>query len=163
AREARPFLGALSDTLVVPLAPLPPAVWLRAPADRLPYPLEEPRCTLSSRARHGLWNAVRALGLGAGDEVLAPAYHHGSEIEALCRADLPQARPAQWGVVRLSLEHALWLATRSPALARLADATHRERPYAPGRDFALGDLAAAPLRATLLALRRVADERAAAV
>jgi dTDP-4-amino-4,6-dideoxygalactose transaminase len=31
---------------------------------------------------------VRALGLGPGDQVLAPAYHHGSEIEALVRAGL---------------------------------------------------------------------------
>ena len=31
---------------------------------------------------------VKSLGLGPGDEVLAPAYHHGSEIEALIQAGL---------------------------------------------------------------------------
>jgi dTDP-4-amino-4,6-dideoxygalactose transaminase len=41
---------------------------------------------LFSRARHGLWHGVQALGLGQGDTVLTPAYHHGSEIEALQRA-----------------------------------------------------------------------------
>lgn len=54
----------------------------------LPFPLEEPGCRLFARARHGLWQAARASGLNEGDEVLAPAYHHGSEIEALRRAGL---------------------------------------------------------------------------
>ena len=31
---------------------------------------------------------IKALGLGPGDEILVPAYHHGSEIEALIRAGL---------------------------------------------------------------------------
>jgi dTDP-4-amino-4,6-dideoxygalactose transaminase len=43
---------------------------------------------LFERARHGLWHGLRALGLGDDDEVLVPAYHHGSEIEALVRAGL---------------------------------------------------------------------------
>jgi dTDP-4-amino-4,6-dideoxygalactose transaminase len=43
------------------------------------------------QARQGLWWALRGLGIGSGDEVLVPAYHHGSEIEvqvrtgAICR------------------------------------------------------------------------------
>lgn len=41
-----------------------------------------------ARARAGLWNGCKALGLEPGDEVLAPAYHHGSEIEAMLRAGL---------------------------------------------------------------------------
>lgn len=68
--------------------PLPPRAWLARPARRLPFPLEEEECTLYARARHGLWQGVRALGLGPGDEVLMPAYHHGSEVEALVRAGL---------------------------------------------------------------------------
>jgi dTDP-4-amino-4,6-dideoxygalactose transaminase len=40
------------------------------------------------RARHALWNGCKAVGLEPGDVVLAPAYHHGSEIEALRRAGL---------------------------------------------------------------------------
>jgi len=32
-----------------------------------------------------VWNGVERLGLVAGDEVLMPAYHHGSEVEAVSR------------------------------------------------------------------------------
>ena len=67
---------------------LSPGVYLRRPVGRLPFPLEEPGCRLYARARHGLWRALRDSGLKPGDEVLAPAYHHGSEIEALRRAGL---------------------------------------------------------------------------
>jgi dTDP-4-amino-4,6-dideoxygalactose transaminase len=55
---------------------------------RLPFPLAEPGCRLYAWARHGLYAGVRAIGLTDGDEVLVPAYHHGSEIEALGRAGL---------------------------------------------------------------------------
>lgn len=75
-------------TLVTAFPPLSPRVWLARPARRRPHPLDDPRCHLFSRGRHGLWQGVRALGLGSGDEVLVPAYHHGSEVEALLRADL---------------------------------------------------------------------------
>jgi hypothetical protein len=67
---------------------LSPAAYLRRPAARLPFPLDQPGCRLFARARHGLWRALEDLGVGPGDEVLAPAYHHGSEIEALRRAGL---------------------------------------------------------------------------
>jgi dTDP-4-amino-4,6-dideoxygalactose transaminase len=66
--------------------PLSPGVYLRPPATRLPFPLQERRCALFSRGRHAIWQAARALGLGDGAEVLAPAWHHGAEIEALGRA-----------------------------------------------------------------------------
>jgi CelD/BcsL family acetyltransferase involved in cellulose biosynthesis len=68
--------------------PLPPDVYLRRPAEPLPFPLADSRCRIYARARQGIWHGVRALGLGRGDEVLAPAYHHGSEIEALLRVGL---------------------------------------------------------------------------
>jgi hypothetical protein len=68
--------------------PLPPAVYLRRPTGSLPFPLDAPGCRLVARARHGIWLGVRAIGLRPGDEVLAPAWHHGSEIEALVRAGL---------------------------------------------------------------------------
>jgi len=68
--------------------PLPPDVYARSSIDDLPFPLGEAGCLLFSRARHGLWHGVRALGLVPGDEVLTPAYHHGSEVEALFRAGL---------------------------------------------------------------------------
>lgn len=67
---------------------LSPLAHLARPARRLPFPLAEPGATVFARARHGLWHGVRQLGLVPGDEVLAPAYHHGSEIEALERAGL---------------------------------------------------------------------------
>jgi dTDP-4-amino-4,6-dideoxygalactose transaminase len=68
--------------------PLPPRVHFRRAARQLPFPLREPGCRLYARARHGLWHGLRALGLATGDEVLVPAYHHGSEVEASVRAGL---------------------------------------------------------------------------
>jgi dTDP-4-amino-4,6-dideoxygalactose transaminase len=50
------------------------------------FPLDRSDCRLFSRARHGLFQALPAVGLASGDEVLVPAYHHGSEVEALIRA-----------------------------------------------------------------------------
>lgn len=85
--------GPLGDRVVKrrridPWPPLAPDVWLRRPAESLPYPLDQPDCRVYALARHGLWHGVRALGLAPGDEVLVPAYHHGSEVEALLRAGL---------------------------------------------------------------------------
>jgi hypothetical protein len=67
---------------------LPLGVYARAPVTALPFPLEDPASRLFSRARHGLYQGVRQLGLKPGDKVLAPAYHHGSEIEALRQAGI---------------------------------------------------------------------------
>jgi dTDP-4-amino-4,6-dideoxygalactose transaminase len=71
--------------LAVP-PPLPPAVYTRGRPLELPFPLAQPGCVLFSRGRHAIWHGVRALGLPADAEVLVPAYHCGSEIEALLRA-----------------------------------------------------------------------------
>jgi len=54
----------------------------------MPFPFEEPGCRLLAWARQGLWRGVRAIGLRDGGEVLVPAYHHGSEVEALVQAGL---------------------------------------------------------------------------
>jgi dTDP-4-amino-4,6-dideoxygalactose transaminase len=71
-----------------PLPPLPPAAWAgRRPADP-PFPLDRPGCRVHQRARHALSRGAAALGLGPGDEILVPAYHHGSEVEALIAAGL---------------------------------------------------------------------------
>jgi dTDP-4-amino-4,6-dideoxygalactose transaminase len=67
--------------------PLPPSVYVRRPGP-LPFPLQEPGCRLFALGRHALWHGVRALGLEPRDEILVPAYHHGSEVEALARAGL---------------------------------------------------------------------------
>jgi len=68
--------------------PLPPNVHLQRPRSPRPFPLEEPGVVLLARARHGLHLGARAVGLDPGDEVLVPAYHHGSEVEALVAAGL---------------------------------------------------------------------------
>jgi len=52
----------------------------------LPYPLEDPRCRLYALARTALWNGLRSEGVGQGDEILVPAYHHGSEVATLTEA-----------------------------------------------------------------------------
>jgi perosamine synthetase len=75
-------------TVLVPMAPLPPDTWTRRPRRRLPFPLDEGRCHLLARGRHALWHGMMTAALRPGDEVLAPAYHHGSEIEAFVRAGL---------------------------------------------------------------------------
>lgn len=68
--------------------PLPPAVHWRRATERPPFPLAEATCRLYSRARNGLYGGVRALGLGPGDAVMVPAWHHGSEVEAFLQAGL---------------------------------------------------------------------------
>jgi dTDP-4-amino-4,6-dideoxygalactose transaminase len=68
--------------------PLPLSVLVRRPRETLPFPLDDSRCRLFRRARHGLWHAIRACGFQPGDEVLVPEYHHGSEIETLLAAGL---------------------------------------------------------------------------
>lgn len=65
-----------------------PTAHLRLPRRRLPFPLDQPAHRAYSRARTGLAEGLRALGLRQGDAVLAPALHHGSEIETLVRAGL---------------------------------------------------------------------------
>jgi dTDP-4-amino-4,6-dideoxygalactose transaminase len=67
---------------------LPLDVYLRKASDLRAFPLDRTDCRLYGRARHALWHGCKAMGLGPGDVVLAPAYHHGSEIEALLRAGL---------------------------------------------------------------------------
>jgi dTDP-4-amino-4,6-dideoxygalactose transaminase len=73
-------------TYVSVYPPLNPLVLLRRPAHVLPFPLQEPSARVFMQARQGLWWALKGLGIGPGDEVLAPSYHHGSEIETLIRA-----------------------------------------------------------------------------
>jgi perosamine synthetase len=67
---------------------LPPNAHLRSPVAELPFPLGEENCRLFARGRHAIFHATRLLGLQPGDRVLAPAWHHGAEIEALLRAGL---------------------------------------------------------------------------
>ena len=97
------------NTRLDPWPPLPPAVVLRRPRRRLPFPLEDPGCRMAAWARHGIWRGVQELCLGTGDAVLMPAYHHGSEVEAVLRADVdvrfydstPDLTPDRHGLERL--------------------------------------------------------------
>jgi hypothetical protein len=77
---------ALRPTILSVYPPLNPAVFARRPAHKLPFPLDRPGYRLYMEARQGLWWGLQGLGIGHGSEVLAPAYHHGSEIEVLVRA-----------------------------------------------------------------------------
>lgn len=70
------------------LPPLAPAAYLQRPHADLPFPLAEPSFRLFAMARQALWQGVQAAGLQRGDEVVVPALHHGSEVEALIRAGL---------------------------------------------------------------------------
>ena len=92
-RATLPWTGRLPmpadhDRWLSVTPPLPPDVWFRQPLATLPFPLQESRHRLFARARHGLFRSLQALGFARGDEALVPAYHHGSEIETLCRAGL---------------------------------------------------------------------------
>jgi len=49
------------------------------------FPFTAPSARYFYFARNAIWNAVKTLGLDRG-EILAPAYHHGVEIEALIDA-----------------------------------------------------------------------------
>jgi dTDP-4-amino-4,6-dideoxygalactose transaminase len=66
--------------------PLPPDVYLRRPTRHPPFPLGAPGCLLLRKARQALYFGVQGLDLRPGDEVLMPAYHHGSEVEAFLHA-----------------------------------------------------------------------------
>lgn len=75
-------------TTVTCVPPLPPGVYFSRPMARLPFPGDVDGVRLFAFARQGLYQGVLALGLGEDDDVLVPAYHHGSEVEALRRAGL---------------------------------------------------------------------------
>lgn len=73
----------MSRGLLSVWAPPRPRDLFGRPARELPFPLEEPGCRLYEWGRYGLWHGLAAAGLEPGDEVLVPAYHHGSEVGVL--------------------------------------------------------------------------------
>jgi CelD/BcsL family acetyltransferase involved in cellulose biosynthesis len=81
-----PVSERLPPSLLSAWPPLPPHAWAHRPRTSLPFPLDDPGYRLFARARHGLYHGLQSLGLGPGAEVLVPAWHHGSEVEALSRA-----------------------------------------------------------------------------
>jgi peroxiredoxin/dTDP-4-amino-4,6-dideoxygalactose transaminase len=56
---------------------------LRRRAASLSFPFCEPGCRYYEWGRYALWQGLAASDLEAGDEVLVPAYHHGSEVAVL--------------------------------------------------------------------------------
>src|SRR5688500_15662062 len=79
----RNHLATMTPTRLDVRPPLPPDVYLRRPAKVLPFPFGEPRARVFAKGRHAVARGALALGLVPGDDVLVPAYHHGSEVEAL--------------------------------------------------------------------------------
>lgn len=71
--------------LINALPPLGPRAIRLGSRGTTPYPLGESNLRLFDWGRASLHAGLEAVGIGAGDEVLAPAYHHGSEIEAVAR------------------------------------------------------------------------------
>jgi len=61
----------------------PGHLFRRAPANGLPFPLDAPGRMYFYRARNAIYHLFRALGFGAGDQVLVPAYHSGNEVAAI--------------------------------------------------------------------------------
>ena len=115
---------------------MPLDAYSRPPAAALPYPLDDSG-ELFARARHALWHGLARVGLGPGDRVLVPAYHHGSEVEVVRRAGLecrfyevgedlaPDAealeRELSAGVRALHLIHYLGFPQDAPAWRRWCD------------------------------------------
>jgi dTDP-4-amino-4,6-dideoxygalactose transaminase len=63
---------------------LNPAQLLAPPsAEGLPFPLTAPHKMYFYRARNAIYHLFRALGFGAGERVLVPAYHSGNEVGAI--------------------------------------------------------------------------------
>src|SRR5262245_64750952 len=73
------------DLFVPAFTTLSPAMLLRRPRQKPPFPFSSPRVRYFYFARNGLWHLVKILGL-EGREILVPSYHHGVEVEALLDA-----------------------------------------------------------------------------
>lgn len=64
----------------------PLAVARRLGGGRLPEPLEGHRVTFHAKARDAIWQTVRALAPGPGENVLLPSYNCGAEVDAVLKA-----------------------------------------------------------------------------
>ncbi len=73
---------------IIAAGPLPRGPRLVRPRAPRPFPLGHPRASYWYCARTAIVQGCRALGLRAGDRVLAPAYACGSEIDALVSAGM---------------------------------------------------------------------------
>jgi perosamine synthetase len=61
----------------------PGSGWRYNRAADLPYPLSHPRTRCYYLGRNAVYHGAKALGLGAGDEVVFPAWHSGTESAPL--------------------------------------------------------------------------------
>jgi perosamine synthetase len=84
---------ALGDGWLNFLPPLPPSV-LPARSRPLPFPFDDRRCRVTNFSRNALWYGLQALDLEAGDELLMPAYHCGSEVAGVVELGVV---PRFWG------------------------------------------------------------------
>ena len=76
----------IEPNIFVPAFPtLAPEMLLRRREASRHYPFSSPTVRYFYFARNAIWHTVKMLGLDRG-EVLAPAYHHGVEIESLLDA-----------------------------------------------------------------------------
>ncbi len=62
---------------------LHPLYLLRRPAARLPFPFLDADTRYYEWGRYALWQGLAMAELASGDEILVPAYHHGSEVAVL--------------------------------------------------------------------------------
>ena len=75
----KPWLGARPA--------LPPSVFLGSfRRGALPPPLDAGRVTMYFKARNGIWQLIRALGVKESEVVLVPSYNCGAELDAVLRA-----------------------------------------------------------------------------
>ncbi|MGI8593462.1 MAG: DegT/DnrJ/EryC1/StrS family aminotransferase [Solirubrobacteraceae bacterium] len=66
-----------------PLIPVYPPFELSLRRGSPGFPLDRPGLRLTHLGRGAVWLALRALGIGEGSRVAMPAYHCGSEVEAV--------------------------------------------------------------------------------
>jgi perosamine synthetase len=71
-----------SDALIGTYPPLEPSTLVGRP-HRDAFPWSEPGLALTHLGRGAVWLALEALGLGPGRRIAMPAYHCGSEVEAV--------------------------------------------------------------------------------
>ena len=87
---ARASTESIRDGALQPVATMP-LLHLRhflAQRSALPYPFGEAGVSTWYNARAAIWQGLRALGIGPGARIIAPAYTCGSELDTLVQAGL---------------------------------------------------------------------------
>ncbi|MEW6737371.1 MAG: DegT/DnrJ/EryC1/StrS family aminotransferase [Acidobacteriota bacterium] len=73
---------AITELFIPFSATVHPSMLMQIGEAKTPFPFSSPNIRYYYFARNAIWQTVKRLGLDKG-EVLAPAYHHGIEIDAL--------------------------------------------------------------------------------